>query len=658
MKTLVKYNLLSIVFITPAIFSISAKAADRYWACDSNSWDTTCWSSTSGGSATFGQPQSGDTVYLRNTTAVNKTISFANTAYPSAVLPSLTLDTAGSGSIRFFQERDVLKVTNEYIAQGGKATYSQSGGVHTVSSNLIIGAYLGGHGNYELSDSGQLSASFEYIGYAGTGTFAQSGGTHAVNNSQYSHLTLGHYLGSSGSYNLSGTGSLFVRSEVIGNKGTGTFTQSNGTHIATSISLGASAGGNGTYHLTGGSLSANTEIIAALDGVGGFIQDGGTNTVKSLHVGSHQDSSGTYVLNGGNLNADNEYVSGYFQNSNGTFTQDSGTNTITGNLHIAYIPSDIGGVSGTGIYNLNGGSLTVGRIFKGQNGVFNWTAGKLKFTQAHTIGAGLLFENLTVDKGKSLETKTLNISYGSLTIDNADSFATDNLNIDEGGNFAVMNEGEALISGELFSKGNVRVENSILRVDGDLRLNGSRLESNHSAIIVGNLVYDGSSSVVSSDDEWHVHGDFLNYSWKNAEWDTTGSSLHFEGAYEHVVSLAGTDKGQSALGFSDNFAWGSIFLAENAGLTILDSNHDENAALYVGVFRLGGGLEQLLAINSNFNIYYDSTLADNAYLNGKTYALNGSGSLKAYVSSVPLPAASWFMGTSLLGLIAMFRSRK
>ena len=57
-----------------------------------------------------------------------------------------------------------------------------------------------------------LSANYEYVGYSGTGTFTQTGGTHTIAAALY----LGANAGSSGTYNLSGSGLFSAASEYVG----------------------------------------------------------------------------------------------------------------------------------------------------------------------------------------------------------------------------------------------------------------------------------------------------------------------------------------------------------------------------------------------------------------------------------------------------------
>ena len=107
----------------------------------------------------------------------------------------------------------------------------------------------------------------------------QSGGTNSVSN-----LNLGYYSGSSGTYSLSGSGSLWAYGEYVGLSGTGTFTQSGGTNSCGSLTLGSSAAAAGRANLNGGLL-----VLAALDqgpGAATFDFNGGTLQASSALASS------------------------------------------------------------------------------------------------------------------------------------------------------------------------------------------------------------------------------------------------------------------------------------------------------------------------------------------------------------------------------------
>ena len=327
---------LSAVTLAPSV----ASAANKYWIGGSDWWDVgTNWNSA-------GQPQNGDYVYLTQSDSTNRTISYANTLYPSAVLTQLIIDATGAGNITLSQSKDPLKSISEYVGYSGTGTITQIGGTNTIDpsvGSLILGAMSSGRGVYNLSGTGSLTASSEYIGSNGTGTFNQDGGTNTVS----SQLFLGQGTGGSGSYNLS-SGNLTVQNngEYIGNLGTGVFIQSGGTHIVgTQLYLGYSSGSHGTYNLSGtGSLNAYAEFIG-FNGTGSFTQRGGVNIVQGQLNVSDIGGGGYNLIDGSLIVA---YESIFGPGTSAAFVQSGGTHTI----------SQMFTISGGGTYNLDGGSLS------------------------------------------------------------------------------------------------------------------------------------------------------------------------------------------------------------------------------------------------------------------------------------------------------------
>ena len=139
---------------------------------------------------------------------------------------------------------------NAYINNGGTAQITLSG---EICYDLFLGLGPGESGTVSMS-GGSLSTNEAYLGFDGTGTFTQTGGTHTSN----AALHLGEDDTSNGTYELSDTGSLSAVYEYIGFAGTGTFTQTGGMNTAKYVFLGSSSPSNGTYNLSGtGSLSAD-----------------------------------------------------------------------------------------------------------------------------------------------------------------------------------------------------------------------------------------------------------------------------------------------------------------------------------------------------------------------------------------------------------------
>ena len=192
------------------------------------------------------------------------------------------------------------------VGCGGAANFTQSAGINAPTT-LYLGYNPGSSGTYTLSGAGNLSPFGEVLGNAGTGSFTQSGGSNTVATTLY----LGYFSGSTGTYTLSG-GSLSASSQYVGNSGTGSFTQSGGSNtVFTAMYLGNSAGGSGSYSLSGtGLLSAAAEYVGYW-GTGSFTQSGGSNTVSTstgLCLGYQVGGSGSYLLSGGQLTAPTEQI--------------------------------------------------------------------------------------------------------------------------------------------------------------------------------------------------------------------------------------------------------------------------------------------------------------------------------------------------------------
>ncbi|MCX5805884.1 MAG: hypothetical protein NT010_07440 [Proteobacteria bacterium] len=305
-----------------------------------------------------------------------------------------------NGTGTFNQSGGTNTVTEFYLGyySGSTGTFTQTGGTNTVDLLLMLGAYAGSSGEYNLSGIGQLSAQLQAIGASGNGTFNQSGGTNTVSQDLY----VGGDAGSSGEYNLSGTGQLSAINQYIGYNSTGTFNQSGGTNTATDLYLGYLSGNTGNYNLSGtGSLTASAEIIGS-SGTGTFIQSSGTNTISNnLTLGKDEGSSGTYTLSGGTLTVNGNIVNG---GGTGELRIDGGTLSVSGSidvdtLHVGYsagtnvsftlantktltATSQYVGYSGTGTFEQTGGTNTInGGLYLGNNtgssGTYNLSSGQL-----------------------------------------------------------------------------------------------------------------------------------------------------------------------------------------------------------------------------------------------------------------------------------------
>ena len=254
---------------------------------------------------------------------------------------------------------------NEWVGNLGVGYFVQSSGTNTATSSIVIANSAGSVGNYTLNN-GSISSTAMQVANAGTGNFMQLGGLNAVSG----WLTIGNTAGSYGTYTMLG-GGLSVApisgGEVVGNSGTGIFTQNKGTNTigsANGLTLGSGTGSFGMYTLgpdpscllTG----AANEIIGQA-GTGIFIQTGGSNlfapgstTEGFLYIGN-SGGNGTYSLSGsGQLNTTREFI-GADQNGKktgtGQFLQTGGTSNDSLNFTAGLV------IGPSSRYVLGGGTL-------------------------------------------------------------------------------------------------------------------------------------------------------------------------------------------------------------------------------------------------------------------------------------------------------------
>ena len=256
---------------------------------------------------------------------------------------------------------------------GGVATLNIAGGSLSASRNFRVGNE-GGTGSINITGGSLTIGGTDdmFIGRdRGTGVVTQSGGVVDFNHNTF--IGNGNNAGSntSGTYNLS-AGVLNVKREfAIGREG------ANATHT-------------GTLNMTGGTITktgGEKMIVGQNNGKGFVVQSGGTiNVNNELFIGNENTGAeGTYTLSGtGALNVANEVV--------------------------------VGRESGTGILNVNGGTITTtgnGNMYVGRRngtGTLNQTAGVISVIKEFGVG--------TRDDNK-IGTGTYNLSgTGAITVAN------------------------------------------------------------------------------------------------------------------------------------------------------------------------------------------------------------------------------------------------
>jgi len=406
------------------LIPLQAFADDKTWSCGSDYWNNDgCWSPTS-------QPITGDNVFLTQSDATDRIVTYTNAISPSPNIMDLTVDATGTGTMTLSQSQDSLFTTNEYIGYSGTGIFEQSAGTNSISGFLYVGYSGTADGTYTLNGTGSLLADNEIIGRHGSGVFTQNGGTHTVTND----LVVGRsgvegivWYAGDGTYNLNG-GSLSASNIDVGEASGldtgshGIFNQTDGSVTVTNrIDLSNGTGGRSIYNISGGSLNVGelgfwmtdwTSSTSEVNQTGGTVTaglvfseyqltynlDAGSLTASNVELGmlsrfnqtggenvitntlsiaeSSQNTIGytpVYTLSGGTLDANDIDIAVAELSANrfGVFDQIGGTNTVTGTITL----SGNSGASGT--YNLSDGKLDAANIVVNSNGSFNFDGGTL-----------------------------------------------------------------------------------------------------------------------------------------------------------------------------------------------------------------------------------------------------------------------------------------
>ncbi|MGE5699986.1 MAG: PEP-CTERM sorting domain-containing protein [Deltaproteobacteria bacterium] len=380
------------------------QAEDRYWVGESGSWDDPYnWSLTAGSPGGAGKPLNGYAVFLVQSDGINRTITYNTFAPDSYWFTSLEVDATGSGATTLSIQQ-TLDVSKQLIGHYGNGTLKLSEGTNSAFS-LVLGYWGTANGTFDMT-GGNLLSYGEVIGSLGTGTFNQTGGSNILNGtalSGYGIVSIGSSEGSSGTYNLGGTGSLEARGISVRY---GVFNHSAGTSATQFLTLGNPGSNPSTYNLSGeASLTvSNNQYVGSGGGSGVFNQTGGVNTVRgttssALYLGMDAGSNGVYNLSGnGSLVANSEHIGEY---GVGTFNQTDGSNSSDAGIWIGArngssgtynlskgeltSPYEAIGFVGTGVFNQYGGSNSVaGRLDIGiSSGTYNMYGGTL--TAVNTV---------------------------------------------------------------------------------------------------------------------------------------------------------------------------------------------------------------------------------------------------------------------------------
>jgi autotransporter-associated beta strand protein len=263
-----------------------------------------------------------------------------------------------------------LGAAYEQVASTGAATFTQTGGTISIAGSLNVGCNSGSSGTYNLSGTGQLSAASQFVGYSGSGYFTQTGGTNTITDTLY----LGYNSGSTGIYNLNG-GRLILKSisrhSVTGgfNFGGGTL-QANGSFYSSLPMALTGNGGNANIDTAGYSV----ELSGVLSGTGGLNKLGS----GTLTLSASNSFAGAVSFNGGLLqtwaliglgNGTSLYFNGGGLQFGGTFDPSvrtmsflAGGATLDTQTNSITLANPIGNSGSGGLTKLGSGKLTLSAL--------------------------------------------------------------------------------------------------------------------------------------------------------------------------------------------------------------------------------------------------------------------------------------------------------
>jgi hypothetical protein len=393
---------------------------------------------------------------------------------------------------------------------------------------------------------------------------------------------------------------------------------------------GDSGSWNGASNWTspGAPASGNSAYLTQSDATNRTVEYNSTTPTQLNELRVNATGTGNMTLKQDTdsaLAADNEYV-GY--QGQGTYIQSAGSNTVSNNLVLGDSP----GSSGT--YALSDtGQLQAQNLYVGNSGSGTFT----QSGGSNTVG------NLVVAANPG-SSGTYNLEGGNLS-------AT-NIQVNTGGNFNVTG-GPHTVNGMVDNAGTVKTTGTDVTWAGTFTNSGAYISDPASQSFTDLAITAAGYLVGGSQDLFMISNDFINRSSNNLAWNTLAAELMFTAGEDadHNVYIPGKDYGPVTSGYTYNFAWGKLVIETGQILYLYDGNTEDGAALYVGVI-LGVILDkdkrEVLNIYGNgFDIYYNPALAENAYLDGKTYELQEGGVL---APEVPLPASAWLFFTGLAGL--------
>jgi T5SS/PEP-CTERM-associated repeat protein len=387
----------------------SAAAADKFWAYGTGQWDV------SGNWNPSGWPLAGDGVNLTQSDAINRIVTYNNTANPTAVLNYLIIGAQGAGTMTLDMPNDhTLSVTTEYVGfdwHDKKGVVTQSAGTNNAATlHLGFGEYS--DGSYTITGGTLSSSGYQSIGGSGTGRLAIQNGAHV--SSTFS------YVGRSGSgtVTVDGTASDWTLSAelYVGNFGTGTLNVQNDGQVSNTVGyLGNNTGSSGTATVDGiGSKWVNSsDLYVGNSGTGTLnVRNGGQVSNRSGYLGYNSGTSGTATVDGSRSKWTNSESLHVGNTGTGTLKIQNGGEASDTYGYLGYESGSSGTatVDGSGSKWTNSQGLYVGIYGNGTLNVKN--GGQVSCVYGYVGCATSVLSKVTVDGSGS----QLNCTGGTLMV--------------------------------------------------------------------------------------------------------------------------------------------------------------------------------------------------------------------------------------------------
>ncbi|MBX9826346.1 MAG: autotransporter domain-containing protein [Xanthobacteraceae bacterium] len=312
---------------------------------------------------------------------------------------------------------------------------------------ISIGSATGNVGNLTVTGSGSTLAvgnGLFLIGDFGQGSFTVSNGGVASTTGQ---TYVAADPNSSGMVLITGTGSQFSANGGLfvgaDNNAVGQVTVQSGGRLVGSVTLGAIvAGGSGTLNITGTGTTFSGSAVVGSTSTGILnITSGASYSAASTTVGNSAGSNGTLTVDGTGTTFSSTAVMTVGASGTGTFNLQNGA-TATTNVIVSVAASS---ATGNGTANISGAGTTwsTGNVRVGTFGT-----GAINITDGAVVNSGISFASGIVFVGGNATVSgtgsTWNIS-GNYTSSILFTLATGSTSV-AGSNFQVLNGGRVIIA--------------------------------------------------------------------------------------------------------------------------------------------------------------------------------------------------------------------